>query len=109
MSKPIATTISMDSGGKGSCNTPPKVTGPASTSGSIGLYAMRKPVLFNGNTLSPAPGTTPKGDPCTSPRVVKAISNGKTSKNGIAKVGDDLNISTNIKIASTPDALVAVV
>ena len=109
MSKPIATTISMDSGGKGSCNTPPKVTGPASTSGSIGLYAMGKPVLFNGNVLAPAPGTTPKGDPCTSPRVVRAISNGRTSKNGIAKVGDDLNISTNIKIASTSEPSVYVV
>ena len=109
MSRPIATTVSMDSGGAGACNTPPKVTGAASSGSSISLYAMKKPVLFNSNVLAPAPGTTPKGDPCTSPRKVVAISNGKTAKNGIAKVGDTLNEPTGITIASTPDATVYVV
>jgi len=109
MSRPIATTTSIDSGGKGACNTPPKVTGAASVSGGIQLYAMKKPVLFSTNVLAPAPGTTPKGDPCTSPRKVNAVSNSKTSKNSIAKVGDVLNPSTNITISSTPDATVYVV
>lgn len=108
MSKPIATTTSLDSGGKGVCNTPPTVTGAPSTPG-INLYAMKKPVLFNSNVLSPVPGTTPKGDPCTSPRKVVAVSNSNTSKNSIAKVGDILNEPTSITIASTPDATVYVV
>jgi hypothetical protein len=109
MSRPIATTVSMDSGGKGDCNSPPLVTGAASSGSSISVYAMKKPVLFNSNVLAPAPGTTPKGDPCTNPRKVVAISNSKTSKNGIAKVGDVLNEPRSITIASTPDATVYVV
>ena len=109
MSRPIATTVSMDSGGKGACNTPPTVTGAPSTAAATTLYAMKKPVLFSGQALAPVPGTTPKGDPCTSPRKVVAVSNSKTSKKFVAKVGDVLNEPTSITIASTPDATVYVV
>lgn len=103
---PVATITSIDSGGTGTCNTPPLVLGK---SGSVKVYAGKIPVVKSGDTFKPAPGTTPKGDPCTSPRVLKGKSKCMVNKLPIGKQGDTLNASTGITIAKASTASVYVV
>lgn len=106
--KPVADITSTDSGGKGSCNTPPLVLGKPSTGGAgVGkVYVGKKLVVKNTDSFRPAPGTTPKGDPCQSTRVLKAVSTVKVGKQSIGKQGDVLNSSTNITIAKASEARV---
>ena len=86
----------MDSGGAGICNTPPTALAP----GTPGKYFVGgfTPVL-EGDVMTPAPGTTPNGFPCTSPRVAVSTST-KVFFGGrrVCKVGDVLNATTNIRI-----------
>ena len=86
----------MDSGGAGICNTPPTPLAP----GTPGKYFVGgfTPVL-EGDVMTPAPGTTPNGFPCTSPRVAVSTST-KVFFGGrrVCKVGDVLNATTNIRI-----------
>lgn len=106
--KPVADITSTDSGGKGSCNTPPLVLGRPSVGGGgvVKVYAGKKLVVKNTDSFRPAPGTTPKGDPCQSPRTLKAQSTVKIGKQSIGKQGDVLNSSTNITIAKASEARV---
>jgi hypothetical protein len=105
--KPVADITSTDSGGKGSCNTPPLVLGKPSTGGGVvKVYAGKKLVVKNTDSFKPAPGTTPKGDPCQSTRTLKAVSTVKIGKQSIGKKGDVLNSSTNIIIAKASEARV---
>ena len=86
----------MDSGGGGICNTPPTALAP----GTPGKYFVGgfTPVL-EGDVMTPAPGTTPNGLPCTSPRVAVSTST-KVFFGGrrVCKVGDILNATTGITI-----------
>ena len=108
--KPVADITSIDSGGKGACNTSPLVLGKASSAPGVGkVYAGKKLVVKAGDAFRPAPGTTPKGDPCTSPRILKSSSKAKVSKKAIGKQGDTLNASTNITIAKASKSRVYVV
>ena len=95
----VATVNAVDSGGSGSCNTPPRVLGAAIGGEPVRVFAGKKVVVKNGDTFSPAPGTTPKGDPCTSTRTLLAIRKVFVSKKGIGVLQDVLNSSTNITIA----------
>lgn len=100
---PIATVASIDSGGTGSCNTPPLVLGRASSSAGAGkVYAGKKLVVKKGDTFRPAPGMTPPDPvsrPCASTRILKSSSKVKVSKLSVGRKGDILNASTNIRIA----------
>lgn len=105
--KPVADITSTDSGGKGSCNTPPLVLGRPSSAGTIPkVYAGKKLMVKNGDSFRPAPGTTPKGDPCQSPRTLKAVSTVRIGRKAVGKQGDVLNSSTNITIAKASEARV---
>lgn len=104
---PIATITSIDSGGAGTCNTPPLVLGKGS--GVVNVYAGKIPVVKSGDTFKPAPGTTPKGDPCTSPRVLKGKSKCLVGKLPVGKQGDTLYEPTGITIAKASKASVYVV
>lgn len=105
---PIATITSIDSGGAGACNTPPLVLGKG---GGISprVYAGKIPVVKSGDTFKPAPGTTPKGDPCVSPRTLKGKSKCMVGKLPVGKQGDILNAPTGITIAKASTASVYVV
>lgn len=105
--KPVADVTSTDSGGKGTCNTPPLVLGIPSTGGSQSkVYVGKKVAVKNTDSFRPAPGTTPDGDPCQSPRVLKTQSTVRIGKKAIGKQGDVLNSSTNITIAKASTARV---
>lgn len=95
----IADPTFIDSGGGGACNTPPTVLGTPSTSGSGKVYVGGKPVVKEGDAFKPVPGTTPKGDPCASPRTLKGSSTVRVNGASIGRVGDVLNASTSITIA----------
>ena len=87
-----------DSGGAGVCNTPPTPLGPLPPSSMKYLIGGFPPVL-EGDTMTPATGTTPAGGVCTSPRVaistsVKVFFGGRR----VCKVGDVLNATTAITI-----------
>ena len=86
----------MDSGGAGICNTPPTPLAPP----VVGKYFVGgfAPVL-EGDTMTPAAGTTPNGFPCTPPRVAISTST-KVFFGGrrVCKVGDFLNTTTGITI-----------
>lgn len=100
---PIATVASIDSGGAGSCNTPPLVLGKASSASGVGkVYAGKKLVVKKGDVFRPAPGTTPPDPvtrPCVSTRILKSSSKVKVSKLSVGRKGDILNAGTNIRIA----------
>jgi hypothetical protein len=91
-----------DSGGAGACNTPPAPLAPQNPSAILGKVKFGGfPPILEGDVLTPAPGTTPKGDPCASPRT--AISTAvKVRIGGRAPCspGDVLNAGTGITIAS---------
>ena len=85
-----------DSGGAGVCNTPPTSILPAPPSKY--LIGGVPPVL-EGDTMTPVPGTTPNGFPCTSPR--QAVSTSTKVRFGgrrVCFVGDPLNPTTGIVI-----------
>ena len=93
----VGTEGAIDSGGQGTCNTPPLAVGrPASPTK---VFAGKKMVLKNGDTFNPAPGTTPKGDPCRSARTLRAVRKVYVGKKAIGTLGDFLNSSTNITVA----------
>jgi hypothetical protein len=104
--KPVADVTSTDSGGTGTCNTPPLVLGTPSGGAAARVYVGKKSTVGEGDTFSPAPGTTPKGDPCSSERVLQTVSTVKVIKKSIDKQGDVLNPSTNITIAKPSEARV---
>ena len=89
---------SPDTGGTGICNTPPTVLAPPGFGAGKYFVGGFTPVL-EGDTLTPATGTTPNGFPCTSPRVAISTS-AKVFFGGrrVCKVGDVLNATTNIRI-----------
>jgi uncharacterized Zn-binding protein involved in type VI secretion len=97
MSK-IAVFSGLDSGGSGICNTPPTSLSP--TAPERRVYANGVVVMASGDVLSPASGTTPKGDPCVSQRVVRATRKVFVNGKAIAVRGDSLNIGTGITIAT---------
>ena len=89
---------SPDSGGAGICNTPPQTIAPPGFGAGKYFVGGFTPIL-EGDTLTPATGTTPNGFPCTSPRV--AISTSTKVRFGgrrVCKVGDVLNATTGITI-----------
>ena len=89
---------SPDTGGAGICNTPPQPIAPPGFGAGKYFVGGFTPVL-EGDTLTPATGTTPNGFPCSSPRV--AISTSTKVRFGgrrVCKVGDILNAGTNIRI-----------
>ena len=89
---------SPDTGGAGICNTPPQTIAPPGFGAGKYFVGGFTPIL-EGDTLTPATGTTPNGFPCTSPRV--AISTSTKVRFGgrrVCKVGDILNAGTNIRI-----------
>lgn len=98
--KAVATYTGNDSGGAGDCNTPPYTVGAGP---STKVLINQKPVMLNGDVLTPAPGTTPSVPPsaCSSPRKVVASST-KVFVQGkaLAVVGDVLNETRNIRIAT---------
>ena len=86
-----------DSGGAGVCNTPPTsiLPAPANPKYLIGGF----PPVLEGDTMTPAAGTTPNGFPCTTPRV--AVSTSTKVRFGGRRVcfpGDPLNSATNLLI-----------
>ena len=85
-----------DSGGAGACNTPPTPLAPIPPSKY--LIGGVPPVL-EGDTMTPAPGTTPNGFPCTTPRVAVSTST-KVRFGGrrVCFVGDFLNSTTALTI-----------
>ena len=88
----------MDSGGAGICNTPPTALAPPGFGAGKYFVGGFTPVL-EGDTMTPATGTTPAGGVCTSPRVaistsVKVFFGGRR----VCKVGDVLNATTAITI-----------
>ena len=86
----------MDSGGAGICNTPPTPLAPP----VVGKYFVGgfAPVL-EGDTMTPAAGTTPNGFPCTTPRIAVSTST-KVRFGGrrVCFVGDFLNQATALAI-----------
>jgi len=96
----IADTTFVDSGGAGACNTPPTVLGLPSSGGSARVYVGGKPVVKSGDVFKPVPGTTPNGNPCVSPRTLRASSSVRVNKLSIGRLGDTLNPSTGITIAA---------
>ena len=60
---------SPDTGGAGICNTPPQTIAPPGFGAGKYFVGGFTPVL-EGDTMTPATGTTPNGFPCTSPRVL---------------------------------------
>lgn len=56
--------------------------------------------MVNGDTLTQANGTTPNGSPCGSQRTVVATGTVYVNKQPLAKVGDTLNSTNNIKITT---------
>ena len=89
---------SPDTGGAGICNTPPQTIAPPGFGAGKYFVGGFTPIL-EGDTLTPATGTTPNGFPCTSPRVAISTST-KVFFGGrrVCKVGDVLNATTNIRI-----------
>ena len=88
----------MDSGGAGICNSPPTALAPPGFGAGKYFVGGFTPVL-EGDTMTPATGTTPAGGVCTSPRVaistsVKVFFGGRR----VCKVGDVLNATTAITI-----------
>jgi uncharacterized Zn-binding protein involved in type VI secretion len=92
----IAVFTGVDSGGSGVCNTPPASLSP--TAPERRVYVNGTVVMADGDVLTQASGTTPKGDPCVSQRVVKATRNVFVNGKAIAAQGDILNAGTNITI-----------
>ena len=95
----IADPTFIDSGGTGICNTPPTVLGTPSVATSGKVYVGGKVVLKEGDAFKPVPGTTPKGDPCASPRTLKGSSTVRVNGASIGRMGDTLNPGTGIMIA----------
>lgn len=93
MSK-VAVFFSNDTGGSGICNTPPTSMSPSEPSRKV--YVNGVVVMAAGDVLSNAPGLTPKGDPCASPRVVQASRKVFVNGKSIAAAGDTLNSGTGI-------------
>jgi hypothetical protein len=56
--------------------------------------------MVNGDTLNPANGTTANGSPCVSQRTVVATGKVYVNKQPLAKVGDTLNSTNNIRITT---------
>ena len=85
-----------DTGGAGVCNTPPTPLAPV----PVGKYFIQGiPPVLEGDTMTPAAGTTPAGGVCTSPR--QAVSTSTKVRFGGRRVcfpGDPLNPATGIVI-----------
>ena len=85
-----------DTGGAGVCNTPPTPLAPI----PVGKYFIGGfPPVLEGDTMTPAPGSTPNGFPCTTPRV--AVSTSTKVRFGGRRpcfVGDFLNSATGLTI-----------
>jgi hypothetical protein len=97
MGKPVATFSGVDSGGVCPCVTPPTPLSPP-----VGnVFSGKIAIMANGDVLTPAVGKTctPDPSPCTSPRIVKAVSKVFVNKVSIATQGDFLNEPTLITIA----------
>ncbi len=99
MATPVAIYQGNDSGGTGSCNTPPTPLTGAS-GGLRSVFVNGKPVITNGDNLTPANGNTPSGDPCVSQRTVVSSGTVYVNKKPLSKVGDVLNSTNNIRIPS---------
>ena len=86
-----------DTGGAGVCNTPPTPLAPIPPNPKY-LIAGVPPVL-EGDTMTPAAGTTPAGFPCTTPRIAVSTST-KVRFGGrrVCFVGDFLNQATALAI-----------
>ena len=86
-----------DTGGAGVCNTPPTPLAPIPPNPKYLIGGV--PPVLEGDTMTPAAGTTPAGFPCTTPRVAVSTST-KVRFGGrrVCKVGDILNAGTNIRI-----------
>ncbi len=85
-----------DTGGAGACNTPPTPLAPV----PVGKYFIQGiPPVLEGDTMTPAAGTTPAGFPCTTPRVAVSTST-KVRFGGrrVCFVGDFLNQATALAI-----------
>lgn len=96
MAKPIAIFKGVDSGGTCPCVTPPTALIP-----SVGnVYANKVAIIKNGSVLTSVSGITCSTQPvpCTSARIAKASGKVFISRAPAAKVGDFLNLSTNIRI-----------
>lgn len=93
----VATESAIDSGGTGACNTPPLVLGRPGGD-PVRVFCGKQMVVKEGDVFTAAPGTTPKGDPCTSPRTLIARRKVFVSKRSIGVLQDVLNSSTNIII-----------
>ena len=102
----LAVFSGLDSGGSGVCNTPPASLSP--TAPERRVFANGVAVMAAGDVLSPASGTTPKGDPCTSQRVVSASRKVFVNGKAIAVKGDTLNAGTGITIATGQDKIIVV-
>lgn len=102
MSKPIVCyNGTPDSGGTGSCNTPPCGIGPVGL--AAGKYFVGGfPVILEGDVLTPAPGTTPGGNPCATPRTAISTST-KVFFGGrrVCRVGAVLGTSGGTPITAT--------
>lgn len=88
---------SPDSGGAGACNTPPAPIAPVPTGLKVLIGGL--PPILEGDVLTPAPGTTPGGNPCTTPRT--AVSTAVKVRIGGRRPcfpGDFLAQSTSITI-----------
>lgn len=101
MSQPVAVyNGTNDSGGSlaGSCTAPPYVITPTIPAAPPVLFGGFPPIL-NAHTLTPSPGTTPKGDPCVIPRTAVSTQ-ARVLVNGIpvCRAGDFLNAAASITI-----------
>lgn len=101
----VATITSTDSGGTGTCNTPPTPLGRP-LGGVSKVYAGKTACVANGDSFRAVSGTTPKGDPCQSTRTLKSLSKVKIGKKSIGRKNDVLNPSNNIRIAKASEAKV---
>ena len=82
-----------DTGGAGVCNTPPTPLAPIPPNPKYLIGGV--PPVLEGDTMTPAPGTTPGGTPCTTPRI--AVSSSAKVRFGgrrVCFVGDPLNAAT---------------
>lgn len=91
----------VDSGGAGACNTPPFAIGPAP--GNVKVLIGGLPPILEGDVLTPAPGTTPGGNPCTTPRTATSTSaKGRIGGRRPCSPGDILAATSGTPITITP-------
>lgn len=72
----------------------------------VKVYVGKQMVVKDQDVFSEAPGTTPKGDPCASQRILRATSRVKVGGLSVGTLGDVLNAGTNITIAKASAARV---